>query len=285
MGITLVLRGDDHLANTPRQLLILEALGRPMPEYGHLPLLLAPNGSPLSKREGAASLTDLRAQGYFAGAVRNYLVRLGHACTGDAWLELDEMPAHFDLRRTSHSAARFDETQLRHWQREAITRATPAAIEQWLGARLDALGNDPVVRESFVETVKGNLMLPADADSLIAVVTQDSIPVSPEATAQILAAGATFFDAARELFGVHTLDFKAWTRAIADTTGRKGAGLFMPLRAALTGDTHGPELAPLVALMGASRVDVRLHAAAQTAGTAITGLRKIKSSCCRSTIR
>ena len=182
MGITLVLRGEDHLANTPRQLLILEALGRPMPEYGHLPLLLAPNGSPLSKREGAASLTDLHAQGYFAGAVRNYLVRLGHACTGDAWLELDEMPAHFDLRRTSHSAARFDETQLRHWQREAITRATPAAIEQWLGARLDALGSDPVVRESFVKTVKGNLMLPADADSLIAVVTQDSIAVSPEAT-------------------------------------------------------------------------------------------------------
>ena len=124
MGITLVLRGDDHLANTPRQLLILEALGRPMPAYGHLPLLLAPNGSPLSKREGAASLTDLRAQGYFAGAVRNYLVRLGHACRATTWLDLDEMPAHFDLRRTSHSAARFDETQLRHWQREAITRAT-----------------------------------------------------------------------------------------------------------------------------------------------------------------
>ena len=190
MGITLVLRGEDHLANTPRQLLILEALGRPTPEYGHLPLLLAPNGSPLSKREGAASLTDLHAQGI--SPAQCVIISCASAMParvtrGSNWTT---MPAHFDLRRTSHSAARFDETQLRHWQREAITRATPAAIEQWLGARLDALGNDPVVRQSFVKTVKGNLMLPADADSLIAVVTQDSIPVSPDATAQILEAGA-----------------------------------------------------------------------------------------------
>jgi glutamyl-tRNA synthetase len=269
MGITLVVRGDDHLTNTPRQLLILEALGRHTPSYGHLPLLLAPNGSPLSKREGAASLTDLRAQGYFAGAVRNYLVRLGHAATSDGWLDLADMPAHFDLARSSHSAAHFDEKQLRHWQREAITRASTAEIEHWLGARLEALGNDAAARAAFVDTVKGNLMFPTDADALIAVVAEDSVPASTEAAAQVAGAGAGFFEAARDLFASNTSDFKAWTRAITQATGRKGAALFMPLRAALTGDTHGPELAPLVQMMGPARVDLRLQAAAQTAtGTA-----------------
>ena len=97
MGITLVLRGDDHLANTPRQLLLLEALGMPLPEYGHLPLVLTPSGTPLSKREGAASLTDLRAQGYLPAAICNYLVRLGHACGHDGWLATDQLASHFDL--------------------------------------------------------------------------------------------------------------------------------------------------------------------------------------------
>ena len=123
MGITLVLRGDDHLANTPRQILLLEALGRPAPQYGHLPLLLGASGAPLSKRDGAASLRDLRSQGYLPGALRNYLVRLGHACGHDGWLETAEMPRYFDLARSSRSAAHFDEAQLRHWQREALVRA------------------------------------------------------------------------------------------------------------------------------------------------------------------
>ncbi len=170
MGITLVLRGDDHLANTPRQLLLLEALGMPRPDYGHLPLVLAPDGSPLSKREGAASLTDLHAQGYLPGAICNYLARLGHSCGDDHWLSLAQLPAHFDLARTSHSAARFDAAQLRHWQREAVMHSTDAEIDRWLGSRLDALGQG-ADRAAFVAAVKGNVLFPADVDELVAVVT------------------------------------------------------------------------------------------------------------------
>ncbi len=195
MGITLVLRGDDHLANTPRQLLLLEALGMPLPEYGHLPLVLAPSGTPLSKREGAASLTDLRAQGYLPAAICNYLVRLGHACGHDGWLAMDQLASHFDLARTSHSAARFDDAQLRHWQREALTHSTDAQIEQWLGTHLDALPAG-AERGAFVAVVKGNVLFPAEVDELVAVVAGDSVPVAPEATAQITEAGPEFFAAA-----------------------------------------------------------------------------------------
>jgi glutamyl-tRNA synthetase len=260
MGITLVLRGDDHLANTPRQLLLLEALGMPKPAYGHLPLVLAPSGSPLSKREGAASLTDLRAQGYLPAAICNYLLRLGHACGHDGWLAMDQLVLHFDLSRTSHSAARFDEAQLRHWQREAVIHSSDAEIERWLGARLDVLGPGDL-RKAFVATVKGNVLFPSEVDELVAMVSCDSVPVSPDAAAQIAEAGPEFFASARSLIDVSAGDFKGWTRAIAEATGRKGAKLFMPLRSALTGATHGPELAPLVGLMGLERARARLESA------------------------
>jgi glutamyl-tRNA synthetase len=114
--------------------------------------------------------------------------------------------------------------------------------------------------------VKGNVLFPADVDELVAVVRRDTVPLSPEATVQIVAAGPEFFLHAGELAATHAADFKGWTRAIAAATGCKGAQLFMPLRSALTGATHGPELAPLVALMGGERARQRLeHARALAA--------------------
>lgn len=266
MGITLVLRGDDHLANTPRQLLLLEALDMRQPDYGHLPLVMAPDGRPLSKREGAASITDLRGAGYQPAAICNYLARLGHACDHDGWLDVAELPRHFDLAHTSRSPARFDEAQLRHWQREALVHASDADVEAWLGSRLEALPAGPQ-RQAFVTAVRGNVLFPADADELVALVTRDELQVAPDAAAQIEEAGAEYFARARALFDVAGSDFKAWTRALADATGRKGARLYMPLRAALTGATHGPELAPLVSLMGTRRANVRLASAESRAAT------------------
>jgi glutamyl-tRNA synthetase len=257
MGITLVVRGDDHLANTPRQLLMLEALGMRLPEYAHLPLVLAESGAPLSKREGAASLSDLHERGYLPGAVCNYLARLGHSCGHDGWLSLEELPRHFDIARTSHSAARFDEAQLRHWQREAVVHASEQELERWLGARLDPVGQGPQ-RAAFVQAVRGNVLFPSDVDELVAIVTRDPVDVSADAEGQIAEAGAEYFAQARSLFETTPGDFKAWTRAIGAATGRKGAKLFMPLRSALTGSTHGPELAPLVTLMGPARALARL---------------------------
>ena len=262
MGITLVVRGDDHLANTPRQLLLLDALGMRQPTYAHLPLVLGTDGRPLSKREGAASLSDLRAQGYLPDAVRNYLVRLGHACGTEAWLDAEALSQHFDITRTSHSAARFDEAQLRHWQREAVLHASNDELERWLDARLQPLDQQPQ-RQAFVAVVRGNVLLPADVDPLVTIVTDGGLSFEPDAIAQVTEAGSEFFERARELLEQFEGDFKGWTRAVAEATGRKGARMFMPLRSALTGSTHGPELAPLVALMGAERARERLATAAR----------------------
>jgi glutamyl-tRNA synthetase len=146
-------------------------------------------------------------------------------------------------------------------------QATDAEIEQWLGAHLDALPGD-IGRGAFVAVVKGNVLLPADVDELVAVVADTAVPFSDEAATQIREAGAEFFTSAASVLAANAADFKAWTRAIAETTGRKGAKLFMPLRSALTGATHGPELAPLVGLMGTERVTRRLEQARVLAASA-----------------
>ena len=262
MGVTLVLRGDDHLANTPRQILLLRALGRSPPAYAHLPLVLAAGGKPLSKRDGAASLADLRSAGFLPGALRNYLIRLGHAGVGESWLSDEQLATAFDLGRVSRAAPHFDEMQLRHWQREAVTRATLDELETWLGDRLAAV---PVAdRRGFVTAVRGNLLFPGDVEPLVQVIANGDLDWTPEARAAIAASGRDFFVRAHEAWVAAGPDFSAWSKAVRVATQANGAALFKPLRAALTGATQGPELAPLIALMGKERVARRLLAAAQT---------------------
>jgi glutamyl-tRNA synthetase len=112
MGVTQVLRGDDHLSNTPRQLLLLRALGLPIPRYGHLPLLLDAGGAPQSKRRGSVTLAELRQQGYRAAAVGNYLLRLGHHGAPDEWLNPAEFARHFHADQLGRAPAHFDAVQL-----------------------------------------------------------------------------------------------------------------------------------------------------------------------------
>jgi glutamyl-tRNA synthetase len=263
MGVTLVLRGDDHLANTPRQLLLLEALGLPAPRYGHLPLVLAPGGAPLSKRAGADSLRQLRAAGYLPGALRNYLARLGHSGLDEGWYSYAELAGRFRLERIGHSAAHFDADQLRHWQRLAVTHAGEDELFDWLGVRLEPV---PVAsRPEFLRAVRGNLLFPDDVDALVRMVVEPDPPASDEARLAIATAGSEFFDAALRAWQ-STESFRDWTRALAAASGRRGAELYRPLRAALTGELHGPELAPLVALMGRPLVQGRLERAAALAG-------------------
>jgi len=258
MGINLVLRGDDHLANTPRQILLLEALGLPVPRYGHLPLLLDASGSPLSKRTGSASLHDLRERGVLPAAVVNYLLRLGHVCDTEAWVEVAEAPGHFQLAGASRSPAHYDEAQLLHWQREAVARASVGELAAWMDEPLRRIG-DEARRLAFVEAVRGNVLEPADAAHWVDVVEGGPVAVSDEARAEMMQAGSGFFEAARDAWSSAGPGFREWTYRLRRQTDRKGAALFMPLRAALTGSIHGPELSPLVELMGSDTVLSRLE--------------------------
>jgi glutamyl-tRNA synthetase len=254
MGVTQVLRGDDHLTNTPRQLMILDALGMRHPSYGHVGLLVGEDGAPLSKRHGSTSAQEFRARGFLPEALLNHLFRLGHASDHDGWLAAADMPAHFRPEHLGRAPARFDEAQLAHWQKETVERMPAAQIGTWLGS-----GDS----SEFIELVRHNVVLPADAAPWRAVVRGDLPPLGETEQSVVAAAGPGFFAAAAAAFEQSSSDFKQLTKILKERTGRKGADLFMPLRVALTGRTHGPELGPLLKLMPPETARRRLESHAQ----------------------
>jgi glutamyl-tRNA synthetase len=254
MGVTQVLRGDDHLANTPRQIMLLDALGMRCPAYGHIGLLVGEDGAPLSKRHGSASADEFRERGFLSVAVLNHLFRLGHASDMDGWLAAAEMPAHFRPEHLGRAPARFEESQLMHWQKESLARMSAADIRAWLGAE-DSM--------EFIELVRHNVVLPQDAIAWRAVVRGELPPLGADEQRVVAAAGAEFFAAAALAYEQSNGDLKLLTKILKERTGRKGAELFMPLRVALTGRAHGPELAPLLMLMSPQTVRQRLQSHAQ----------------------
>jgi len=264
MGITHVLRGEDHLTNTPRQILILEALGLPIPRYAHLSLIVGHDGSPLSKRNGSRSLRELRSEGYLPLAVANYLARLGHTYDGDALQSMTALAAGFDLARLGRAPARYDAHQLLHWQHQALAAAGFDELWAWMGPEVHAR----VPREqaeAFVAAVRPNVSFPHHAHLWAAAVFGEPLMLNDEAREAVAAAGTAFFQAAVAALDAHGLDFKAFADAVKTATGAKGKALFMPLRAALTGEMGGPEMARLLPLIGLERARRRLDACATKA--------------------
>lgn len=254
MGVTHVLRGEDHVANTPRQLLLLEALDLTPPEYGHLPLVVGRDGAPLSKRRGAASLAELRERGYLPAAVANYLARLGHHFDEDGLKPLEELARGFSLASLGRAPAHFDENQLRHWQKLAVAAASDGAFMDWAGDALAAVPSGS--RGSFVRSVRPNCEFPSDVSHWAGILFGDELNPGEEALAVMRGAGTGFFDRAAEAVAREG----ASVEAIKAATGEKGRGLFMPLRAALTGEMHGPELKAVLELLGPERAAARLAA-------------------------
>ncbi len=261
MQVTHVLRGEDHLTNTPRQLLLLDALGLAAPQYGHITLLVGADGSPLSKRHGSRSLRDLRQTGFLPEALTNYLARLGHSYQRDDWMTLTELAQNFAIERLGRASARYDENQLLHWQAEAIARADADALWRWMGTAVHSQVPENQ-RLDFIETVRPNIRFPQEAQQWAQQLLHDTIPLqlSEAAVQHITTAGPTFFAQALAAFETHGSDYGGLITQLKSATNRKGKTLFMPLRSALTGEIHGPELARILTLMPAELVRKRLQA-------------------------
>src|SRR5687768_2891512 len=161
MGITHVLRGEDHLTNTPRQLLVLEALELRAPTYGHLSLLVGADGAPLSKRHGATSVREYRERGYLPAALGNHLFRLGHSSSENGVLSLKAMPRHFTVKHLGRAPARFEESQLNAWQREVAHHMPLEESERWLAAETPA-DIDSARGRAFIAAIRPNVVLPRD---------------------------------------------------------------------------------------------------------------------------
>jgi glutamyl-tRNA synthetase len=257
MGVTHVLRGEDHLTNTPRQLLILEALGLTAPTYGHVSLIVGSDGSPLSKRHGATSVREYRERGYLPLALTNHLFRLGHSTSEHGLMSLEDMARCFDFTRLGRAPARFDEQQLLMWQKEAVHRLSSEEAIRWLGPLIPA-DLDPAASRAFAASVLPNLVLPADAREWVDIVFGEVRPLDPAGQQVVLEAGKGYFAAAAAAAAEHGNDLAAIAGAVRSATGKKGAALYMPLRVALTGLAHGPELAPLLKIMPPGKAHERL---------------------------
>jgi nondiscriminating glutamyl-tRNA synthetase len=257
MGVTLVLRGEDHLTNTPRQLMLFEALELAAPEYAHIALVVGADGAPLSKRTGSKSVEELRAAGFLPEAVNNYLARLGHTYESNAFMSVQVLADNFDVSRLHRAPARYDESQLLYWQREAVMHLPSQTLWRWMGDDVRKLVPEPA-HDAFVECVRGNITFPKDAMHWAKVLFDDEASSAREAREAIQNAGAPFFKQALDALTQHGAEFKPLSEALKKTSGKSGKALFQPLRAALTGELDGPEMAKVLPLMGIERARRRL---------------------------
>ena len=251
LGINQLIRGEDHVTNTAVQIDLRHALAphAPQPAFAHLPLVLDAKGEKLSKRTGGVSLRALRRDGIEAGAIAAYLARVGSRRDLEP-LMLAELAVSFDLAEFSRGAPRFDPRQLLALNRKFVH-----------GLRFDDVTDrlPPGATEAFWNAVRGNLDLLSEARHWWEVV-QGNIEI-PDLTES-----RDVLQVALELLPPEPWNettWKSWTNAVAERTGVHGRNLYQPLRLALTGDTHGPELALLLPLIGASRVTSRLSMASR----------------------
>lgn len=268
MGVTHALRGDDHLTNTPRQILILQALNLPVPHYGHFPTILGPDSKPLSKRNGSRAIQDLREEGFLPLGILNYLARLGHHDADQALLSLETLCEHFDLAHISSSPAHYDPVQLNHWQKEAMHHCSWAECWQLITPYVvDQVPEQKI--QAFVETVQQNLIMPKDALQWAKAIFSNAAELEySEAISKVLKdTGPEFFEQALSFINTigSTFSFAALVSELQQKTGLKGKALFFPLRAALTNDLHGPELAKMLDLMGLEEAKARFSKATEYA--------------------
>lgn len=260
MQVSHVLRGEDHLANTPRQMMLLQMLHLPIPQYGHLSLIVGDDGAPLSKRHGSYSIHELRAEGYLPQALLNYLARLGHTHEVQTLLSIDELAQHFHLERLSRSPARFDVIQLRYWQKLAVQTLDVHAMWQWLGDEMKQ--HIPTAEQTlFIQTVQANVSFPEEAMEWAKIFFNDQLNIDTSKLTWISEAGESFFKTAAQAFDRYDLDLSAVFHTLKENLHVSGKQLFMPLRVALTGKTSGPELIAIVKLLGIKKIKARLQQA------------------------
>lgn len=259
MQVSHVLRGDDHLSNTPRQMMIMEALALRFPQYGHISMVVGPDNAPLSKRHGSMSVKEMRELGYFPGAVINYLSRLGHSSDDNSYQDLAGLAAKFNLERLGRAPARYDVEQLHYWQQQALDACSDDVLWQWMGEAVHTLVPDENSM-SFIETIRPNILFPTDALQWAQILFGSVIEYDESAQSIFKEAGADFFNHALTALSDSGLDYKAFTNQLKTLSGAKGKGLFMPLRLALTGQKGGPELAKVLTLLGEENSKQRLQA-------------------------
>ena len=251
MNISHVIRGEDHVTNTAAQVELIAALGGEVPEFAHFSLMLGADGSGLSKRLGSLALADLRDSGLEPISLNAHIARLGTADPVVPAHTMQEIIDGFDMARLGRAPARFDPEDVTRLNAR-ILHETPYAV---VAERLVEIGAPAQVE--FWEAMRGNIEKFADMQDIMALIKGPITPVVETDDAEYIAQARTLLPDAP----LDTESWSDWTGRLKDETGRNGRALFMPLRMALTGQSHGPEMQHLLYHIGYDEVVARLEAA------------------------
>ncbi|WP_368643505.1 glutamate--tRNA ligase [Castellaniella ginsengisoli] len=267
MRITHVIRGDDHVNNTPRQINILRALGGELPRYGHVPMILGPDGEKLSKRHGAVSVMEYDRMGYLPEAMVNYLARLGWSHGNDELFSREQFVEWFDPRHLSRSAAQWDPKKLNWVNAHALRALEPADLAKRVAPRIVRQGGDPAA----IDLPAVMALLRDRSETLEDLAEGALLFCGPYTPADDALRAEVLDEAARGLLGDFLQRAGAlpdWTeealdgllKAILKDHGAKMPKLAIPLRVAVTGRKHTPSIGAVLALLGRETVLERLAA-------------------------
>ena len=271
MGINTIIRGDDHVMNTPKQILLYQALGCPLPTFGHVPMVLGSDRTRLSKRHGAMSVTAYRDMGYMPDALLNYLVRLGWSYGDQEFFTREELIRDFDIKNIGRSAGVFDLEKLQAINADHIKAAPPAKLAAPLKPFLKKLGLEvqagPAI-EKVIETLQPRSKTLEEMAQQAQFFYQPDIRYEENAAMKFLKASA--LEPLRLLAEklAATADFSEKSLesvfvAVMDETGLKLGKIAQPVRVALTGRTASPGIFEIIAILGPERVIPRLRKAIQ----------------------
>ncbi len=269
MGITHVIRGDDHINNTPRQINILKALGAPVPKYAHVPMILGEDGSRLSKRHGATSVMEYRNMGYLPEALLNYLVRLGWSHGDQEIFTIDEMIEYFELEKVHRAPSTFNPEKLLWLNQQYIMKDDPARIAHLLSPHLGERDIDPATGPDLVEVVR---LLQERASTLVEMAEQaeffyrDFEEYDPKAAKNHLRPVArepleVLRKALADLEDWRPETLQATINGVAEQLGLKMGKVGMPLRVAVSGKGASPGLDATLALLGKEKTLARIDRA------------------------
>ena len=241
MGVTHVVRGSDHVTNTATQIQMIRAIGGTVPEFAHHSLLTGPKGEGLSKRLGSLALRDIRESGVHPMALLSHLARLGSSDPVELCGSIDEIVAGFDLKKFGSAPTKFDKADLYPLTAKYLQNLDLSAV---LG-KISAMGVPTDQAETFWNAVRGNILTLKDLDGWWGLIQKGADPKIDDEDQE-------FVSRAIALLPDRPFDnqtWSTWTQEVKVATGRKGKSLFMPLRKALTGMSHGPDMGTLLPLL------------------------------------
>ncbi|MBF0282422.1 MAG: glutamate--tRNA ligase [Zetaproteobacteria bacterium] len=255
-GITHALRGDDHLTNSAYQVWLLQKLDKHVPIYLHHGLLLGEDGAKLSKRTGSHSVQSLRQAGLIPAALVQAMARLGHANIPEELVSVADMLQHYNATAISTSSVRWMDGEMWRWHTRLLHQLSPDALSSLISP-FTTLEGEALL--SLSALLVGNLER-AEYATQFARLWSVEAALEEDAAAVMVAAGDEFYQQALHAWNnLPDADWKGWSDAVKEATGAKGKNLFMPLRVALTGVLHGPEMSRVVGFLGKTGVQQRLE--------------------------